>query len=80
MVFIITITIIIINNINFQVPKCLTIPEETCRDIPTQNCHPVPFLKPVKYDNDDDDDNDNDDDDDLIHQEACEGVSVLCGI
>ena len=47
-----------------QVPKCLTIPEETCRDTPTQACHPVPFLKPVKYDDDVDgddvDDNDND--------------------
>ena len=47
--------IIITNNINFQVPKCLTIPEETCRDIPTQSCHPVPYLKPVKYDDHDDD-------------------------
>ena len=71
-----------------QVPKCLTIPEETCRDIPTQACHPVPFLKPVKYVDDDDvDDNhagDDDyiDDDDytLIHQEASKGVSVLRGI
>ena len=50
-----------------QVPKCLTIPEETCRDTPTQACHPVPFLKPVKYDDDvdgdDEDDGDVDDDD-----------------
>jgi hypothetical protein len=30
------------------VPKCLTIPEETCRDIPEQYCHTEPTLKPAK--------------------------------